>query len=208
MTLKTKAGLSIIVATIFHVVGIVGIGYLNNEIILGLTPANLLLLLLFIAINHEAKTKFWVFYVTYILAFSIEAVGVTFGWPFGDYTYGPVLGWKLFETPLIIGVNWIVLLYGANSIANYVGLTAITRALCAAALMVFIDYLIEPVAIQLDFWSWERGTPPLENYLGWFAASFLISLLWQLAKVQLNQLIGAAMYVIQLLFFAALILLL
>jgi putative membrane protein len=34
--------------------------------------------------------------------------------------------------------------------------------------MTGLDFLIEPVAVSSDFWSWENGAIPLFNYVCWF----------------------------------------
>ena len=98
-----------------------------------------------------------------------EYVGVHGGWLFGSYVYGDVLGPKLRAVPLVIGVNWILVVYAVcNSLA--LGARAWPRwakVLAAAAALVALDFVIEPVAIALDFWTWDGGAPPLQNYIGW-----------------------------------------
>ncbi len=54
-----------------------------------------------------------------LVGFGVEVLGVHTGFPFGRYTYGPVLGWKLLEVPLVIGVNWLLLIYAFFSIGNF-----------------------------------------------------------------------------------------
>ncbi|MGB0423984.1 MAG: carotenoid biosynthesis protein, partial [Flavobacteriales bacterium] len=49
-------------------------------------------------------------------------------------------------------------------------------SLFSALAMTSLDFFIEPVAIQLDFWWWNETSIPLNNYLTWFVASFLFSL--------------------------------
>ena len=41
--------------------------------------------------------------------------------------------------------------------------------------MVMLDILIEPVAIQLDFWNWRDIDVPIQNYIMWFLAAFMIN---------------------------------
>jgi len=41
--------------------------------------------------------------------------------------------------------------------------------------MVGMDLLIEPVAIELNFWRWTDVTVPLENYIAWFVLSTLFA---------------------------------
>lgn len=199
-----KTNISIAVLIIFHMVGIGGVLLANPIEFLRLTPLNLLLTLAILLANHQQWKLAWVFVVTYLAGFFVEVLGVNTGFPFGEYEYGSVLGPKVFETPLMIGVNWLILLYASNAISKHFGLTVITKALGAAALMVVLDYAIEPVAIQYEFWTWAQAEPPFENYMAWFGIAFLLSLVWQWTKIELNKKIAIAVYSVELGFFALL----
>lgn len=197
----TRLNISIGILIVFHLVGIGGILLGDPEEFLKLTPLNLLLTLLLVLFNHLDWKKAWIFIVTYVVGFFIEVVGVNTGFPFGIYAYGSVLGPKWLDTPWLIGVNWLILLYGSNAIAKRIAMTAWARALIAAGLMVLLDYLIEPVAIQYDFWTWKGGSPPFVNYVGWFATAAGLSVLWQYADIRLNTRMAYAVYAVELAFF-------
>ncbi len=199
-----RFNISLFVLVLFHAIGIGGTLLGDPSSFLRLTPMNLLLTLVLVFINHKEWKYWWVFVVTFILGFLAEVLGVNTGFPFGEYSYGPVLGLKLWNTPLMIGVNWLILLYGANSIGSRVGLTPIVRALTSATLMVLLDYFIEPVAIRYDFWTWAEVHPPLANYLGWFGIAFLLSLVWQFSRIPLNRSFGIAVFITEWGFFATL----
>ena len=53
----------------------------------------------------------------------------------------------------------------------------------AALITTLIDVVIEPVAIALDFWTWDADEIPLQNYAGWFVISILIFAIYQGIKV-------------------------
>ncbi|NQV52353.1 MAG: carotenoid biosynthesis protein [Flavobacteriales bacterium] len=199
--MKSRQNISIAVLIIFHGVGIGGILLGDPDQFLQLTPINLLLTLAIVLFNHVDWQRAWILWLTMGLGFLIEVMGVHTGFPFGTYSYGEVLGIKLWSTPLIIGVNWLILLYGANAMAKKFAMTPWAQALVAAGLMVVLDYLIEPVAIRFDLWSWEGGVPPLMNYMGWFGSALLLSLLWQYGKLRLNTTIATAVYATELIFF-------
>ena len=57
------------------------------------------------------------FFLIFLLGFVVEVVGVQTGLIFGSYSYGATLGVKLFDTPLLIGLNWIFVSYSSYSIA-------------------------------------------------------------------------------------------
>ena len=41
--------------------------------------------------------------------------------------------------------------------------------------MVTLDFLIEPVAIELGFWQWHADKIPFENYVAWFILATIFS---------------------------------
>ena len=204
MQMINKQNISIGILVLFHAIGVLGSMLFDAQTFMQLSPLNLLLTLGILIFNHVDRNHLWIWPATMVLGFAVEVLGVNTGFPFGEYSYGEALGWKLFNTPLIIGVNWFILLYGANAVANKYAMTPWTKALIAAGLMLILDYLIEPVAMRYDFWSWATGSPPLENYLAWFGISFLLSLMWQFSKIKLNTGIASAVYATELFFFGIL----
>ena len=200
----SKIHLSIGVLVLFHLIGIGGIWLGNPDEFLTLTPLNLLLTLGIVFLNHTGWKYWWVFVMSYLGGLLIEIIGVNTGWPFGIYTYGPVLGPKFMETPLMIGVNWLMLLYATNAIVKPLSSKWILRSIMAGALMTLLDFLIEPVAIKLDFWTWSAEEVPIANYLSWFIISVLLSIAWQTSVISLNRKIALAVFLVQLGFFLVL----
>ena len=95
---------------LFHFFGLLGMSFAAyKNLFLTLTPLNLLLtLLVFFKLNKDFSTKFIMLsLLIFLIGFSVEAIGVATGVLFGNYTYGGVFGYKLFETPILIGVNWL-----------------------------------------------------------------------------------------------------
>lgn len=173
-TLKLK--ISIIILIAFYVSGVIGI-LTNNQTIdfLSLTPLNLLINAALLFLNHQKGTikQLIVFLIIAVVGFCIEAIGVNTGLIFGNYVYKTTLGWKFLETPLIIGVNWVLLTCAVvysieNKIKSKFGI-----AFASSCLLVVLDILIEPVAIQYDFWSWNETIIPIKNYIAWFIISFI-----------------------------------
>ena len=173
-TLKLK--ISIIILIAFYISGVIGI-LTNNQTIdfLSLTPLNLLINAALLLLNHQRGTikQLIVFLIIAVVGFFIEAIGVNTGLIFGNYVYKTTLGWKFLETPLIIGVNWVLLTCAVvysieNKIKSKFGI-----AFASSCLLVVLDILIEPVAIQYDFWSWNEAIVPIKNYVAWFIISFI-----------------------------------
>ena len=110
----------------------------------------------------------------------VEFLGVNYGLLFGEYSYGKNLGPKLFEVPILIGMNWVILTVISGSISNYISKgSKILSILLGSILMLFIDFFIEPVAPMLDFWEFKNSIVPLSNYTGWLITGFVTQLLYQ-----------------------------
>lgn len=109
------------------------------------------------------------------LGWVAEYIGVHGGWLFGEYVYGDVLGPKYRAIPLVLAVNWVLVVYSVCATVNFAlpAWPAVAKVVTAALAMVALDLVIEPVAIALDFWTWRAGHPPLQNYLGWLAVSLV-----------------------------------
>ena len=160
---------------LFHTIGIFGISNPSwRDDFLSLTPINLLItaFLLFwgngVFSNRLIKTAVIVFGIGFV----IEVIGVKTGALFGTYSYGDPLGVKLFEVPLMIGVNWLVLSFSSIGIASKMFKSKILQVIASSLLLVALDFLIEPVAIKLNFWSWNGGYIPPQNYLMWFGVIY------------------------------------
>ena len=201
-----KVHISIAVLFIFYVVGLVGITSDHSDFFLSLTPLNLLLTLAILLVNHSDWNRvWWIFPLTAFAGLVVEIIGVNTGFPFGQYEYGWVLGPKILNTSVVIGVNWLILLYATNSMTKPLSIKSpFIRAAISALMMVFLDFLIEPIAITLDFWSWSEPAIPMTNYLAWFVISFILSAFWQKSTPALNSVIGIAVFLSQLGFFGIL----
>lgn len=190
---------------LFHVVGLWG--FLNPEytsLFKKLVPFHLLLMLVLMVLSHQDRNRyFWIFLASaYTAGFVIELLGVNTGAIFGDYTYGATLGPKFAEIPLLIGVNWILVIYSTGVFLKQFKIkNHIIRALIGAFLVTALDVLIEPVAIKFDYWSWENLEVPFQNYVGWFAFSFLMMRFFFLMKFHKTNLAAVTLFVVQFLFF-------
>lgn len=165
---------------LYFAVGVAGMIYpATRSLFQGLTPFSLLACLALLLIYHRHHTvRFWLVALFILTAgIAVEIAGVSTGVIFGGYTYGDTLGPKVFHTPLMIGVNWLLLVYCSHVIANRFVEDPLFKSITGAALMVVYDFALEPSAIALDMWHWEEGAVPLQNYLAWFVIAFLFHLL-------------------------------
>ena len=208
---KYALGLAVFVLVVFHAVGFWGLLFSGNpEYFQRLTPMNLLLTNALLFAFHKTWNKALMLFgvLVYAVGFFSEVVGVHTGLLFGDYTYGQSLGLKLWEVPLLIGLNWLMLVYITGHISNYTGLHWFAKAILGATLMVMLDVFIEPIAVAFDFWSWNEASIPLSNYLGWFVVAFILQVYFQKADFTKQNRMAPFVYVVQLLFFMGLYVLL
>ncbi len=197
--------LGIVLLSLLHLIGIVGITTEASSSFIFLTPINLLVSAIAMLSFHSTwnARSFIYFLLCYSIGLGAELIGTNTGLIFGNYSYGEVLGWQVLGTPLIIGINWLLLVYASNEVINFSCSSChrISRAALAAGAMVSLDFVIEPVAIKLGFWTWKDGPIPISNYLAWFLIGMTLSLFHQyLLKKQRNK-VAAGLFWIQLIFF-------
>ncbi len=91
----------------------------SRELFMMITPLNLLFATLFLFWGRWPAGRVIVtgFFIA-IASFFVEALGVNTGRIFGAYSYGRTLGPALLNTPLIIGLNWFLLIYCTNVIGR------------------------------------------------------------------------------------------
>ena len=165
-----------------HVIGAIG---LNNQtyqsLFENLAGVNLLLSFFLVIPFHQPLNRnlFLFCIIAFVIGMAAEIVGVTTGYPFGNYYYTETFGPQVFKVPIIIGFNWVMLSYvTAVVIKDYIK-GEFAAMLAASALMVIIDLLLERFAIRHNFWVWQASTPPLQNYFSWFFVSLLIQFVYR-----------------------------
>jgi putative membrane protein len=166
--------------------------------------------------------KFFIFFVVgFIVGFITEVVGVNTGLIFGAYNYGNALGIKLLQVPLIIGINWFIIIYCTGmltqSYENYMlrkinekGITIKNQMMFAsfiidATFLVFMfDLIMEPVAVKLGYWQWANNTIPLYNYLCWIIISSSLLTVFRKLNQGKHNIFAVHLFIIQVLFFVVL----
>ncbi|MCU0441408.1 MAG: carotenoid biosynthesis protein [Bacteroidia bacterium] len=206
-----KVQLSIAILVVLYAVGLIGTIAFDSSI-LKLTPINLLVSIFLVGLNHKKfDSNLLVFCaVVFVGSFAFEALGVATGAIFGQYFYGENLGYKLWDTPLLIGINWLMLCYCSSGFASQV--TAQTsvlnsrfaKALIAALTMVVLDLLMEQVAPMVDFWYFKNQVAPLQNYTAWFAFSFAFNFMFQQLQIGTDNRVASWLLALQFIFFGSL----
>lgn len=188
----------------------------TRHIFIAIIPLNLIFaaLFLFFRMKPAARTIYSGILI-FIVSFLIEATGVNSGRIFGSYSYGKALGPVLWNTPLIIGLNWFILVYCTNAIARQLwtlaGIqtrvkTKLTElffiVIAGSLLMVGYDLLLEPAAIRLDMWSWDGGVIPFRNFAVWFGLSAFFHLIMKAAGEDRLNKRALPLFIVQAAFFA------
>ena len=205
-------------ALLFHGTGVLGILFTPyKDLFVSSTPL-VLLFMFFLLANTQLKAikNFLLsFAIAFVISMGTEIIGVNTGLLFGQYQYGPVLGPKILGVPWLIGLNWFVIVYCSGSFLVHslelmkskfnirVTETSSTAmvVLGGAAMATFFDFILEPVAVKLNFWTWNNGDIPLYNYLCWFLVSaVLLRINLQLKQVNAH-VFASSLLIIQAVFF-------
>jgi bisanhydrobacterioruberin hydratase len=141
------------------------------------TPFSLLLTSCVFLLFQDYKnvTYLSAFAAVALLGFLAEWMGIKTGRVFGHYYYGNTLGVKLSGVPLVIPLNWALLVNAGILISNKFTRSRLNTSLCSAALITLLDVSMEFCAARLDYWHFDGGLAGLQNYLAWFVVSFLAS---------------------------------
>lgn len=205
---KNKVLIAILVIIIFHLVGLIGLCTPSlRPQFLHLVPYHLLLMLVVVVLSHQnADIRLLLFALClFILGYSAEWLGVNKHLLFGDYQYGQTLGFKLSGVPLIIGVNWFLLIYSTGVLMQRSRIKSMfLRVMAGALLLVLLDLLIEPVAMHFDYWQWANGSIPLSNYLCWFFVSAFMLILFERFSFKKQNIVGPVLLLTEFGFFAVL----
>jgi len=217
----TKFQVATAIAILFHTIGIVGLLYFDKAFFLGSTPVNLLLMFVLLVWTQKEKNKyFFLFLIScFCIGIAVEMIGINTAMLFGEYEYGDVLGYKVQNVPLLIGINWFIIIYcsgisiqtllmkAINRIAADTGkspmaLKAISVIIDGATLAVFFDWLMEPVAVKLGYWTWKGdGSIPFFNYICWFVVSVVLLSVFHFAKFDKQNKFAVNLLLIQVMFF-------
>lgn len=206
---RREQALLILVIIIFHIVGLIGFAVPTmRPLFLQIVPWHILLMLIVIVCSHRPmEGKFILFsLLIFISSIIVEWLGVHKGWIFGNYTYGQTLGIKADEIPLIIGVNWFLLIYSAGVLMQRTRIRSILiRVIVGAIILVLLDLIIEPVAQHFNYWHWTNNIVPLKNYLDWFLVSGVMLFVFEKFGFRKQGIVAPVFLLVQFVFFMVLI---
>lgn len=120
--------------------------------------------------SWNRRTVVW-FACIFVSAFVLEWAGVHDDRIFGRYAYGPGLAPLIDGTPLIIGLNWLWLVYASHDLVARVVRGPVFRVVAGSVAMVAYDLAMEWAAPAMRMWQFDGEYAPLRNFAVWFAVA-------------------------------------
>lgn len=180
------------------------IGFLINPSFFSPFTPFTLVFTCFVFLIHQPlnKLNYSLSFISLVLiGFVVEVVGIKTGLIFDNYYYGNALGYKLLGVPLVISLNWALLINTGVLTASYLSSSRAIIAVLSAAIITGTDLLIEQTASRMDFWYFSEGIAGLYNYIGWFIISFAASWFVQKQILKGDKKIAFIILLLQLFFF-------
>lgn len=195
---------------IYYSMGIAGYSIpVSSSLFMLITPWGLLLNLFLMFYfenctrNRRETIRFLLFALSiYIFTFSIEYIGVNTGKIFGPYTYETTLGIKFGETPILIGINWIIVFIGLSKLVQGIN-SAAGRILLTGFSMVLFDFVMEQVAPLMHMWQFNNNSVPMRNYIAWFFCGVFLQFIKEVLKIRFHSKISELIILLQFIFFFA-----
>jgi uncharacterized membrane protein len=126
------------------------------------------------------------FLVGSAIALGSELLGTSTGYPFGGYSYTPLLGYRILGlVPFPIPISWTYILYCSLAMCGRLlparddAGTRLKWAVLAGVILTAWDVAMDPAMVKTFHWIWhEPGAfygMPWTNWLGWLATGFVVS---------------------------------
>ena len=197
--------ISIFIIWLINISGFFGILSDEKDFFLSSSPYVLTLTLLLLIVNNNSDKKFLIkLSLIFLLGLIVEIIGVNYSLFFGEYQYGNNLGIKFLGVPLVIGLNWVLLIILTGNFAHRLfPKSKIRKVLFGSILMILLDLLIEISAPKLDYWEFAIHPVPLSNYLWWFVFSIFFHLIYQ-SSTNKEFIVSANILIVHFLFFGML----
>lgn len=116
------------------------------------------------------------YFITVTCTVFVEWIGVHTGQVFGYYVYTDVVQPQIAGVPIAIGMSWAATCIGAAAIIQRIPFlekqSIIIKSFIVGFMMMLLDLLLEPVAVELNYWTWEYVMPGVKNYIAWWLIGF------------------------------------
>lgn len=120
-------------------------------------------------------------------ALFIETFGLLTGWPYGQFKYLDLAGWKIAGIlPLSLPFAWVPLALAAYSLA--VDERNFFKIIKGVLILLLFDLLIDPAAVEFGLWEYQNKTGflqvPWSNFVGWLISGTIA--MWIMEKLSLK----------------------
>lgn len=109
-----------------------------------------------------------------LFTYGIELIGLSTGWPYGDFRYLAEIGPAIEGVPLALPLLFLPLVVNALLLSvlllGEAGESRLVRVASALALLLVVDLVLDPAAVAVGFWTYDGGGyygVPLSNFVGW-----------------------------------------
>ena len=165
---------SVFFVWLINISGFFGLLSDQKDFFLIMSPLAILITFILLILNYDFKQKGFITALISIITigFLVEFLGVNYDLFFGSYEYGNNLGYKIGGVPIIMSVNWLVLIFLAGSFTEkIIPNSLLLKVLFGSLLLVFLDIFLEVCAPKLDYWKFNEEVVPISNYNSWFIIS-------------------------------------
>lgn len=137
--------------------------------------------------------------ISLFLSFAAEVIGTNLGYEFqGYYKYSDFLGIKILNVPILVILMWVGVIYISYQVSEHITdfrfkkdtpffprfWVSVWSAFLTALITLAWDLGLDPVAVNLGWWIWERGGEyfgvPIGNFIGWLIISFIVVFIFKL----------------------------
>lgn len=124
-----------------------------------------------------------------VLAWGVEFLGSSTGFPFGAYAYTDTLQPQLAHVPLVIPLAWLMMLPVAWAVAQSIGGRQPRRRFVALSALAFTawDLFLDPQMVSWGYWVWASPQGyfgiPWSNYAGWLLSAAVLTIVARPAPV-------------------------
>jgi bisanhydrobacterioruberin hydratase len=117
-----------------------------------------------------------------IYALGIETLAIITGLPYSSFHYTDLIGFKIGGyTPYTVPFAYVPVFLGCIYLASTRISDKLKIIIFSTFLVLITDFMLDPAAVALQFWIYEKPGifygVPLMNFLGWILTGFLASLI-------------------------------
>lgn len=134
--------------------------------------------------------------IPFVELMSAAIYGILLEWGdiviFKTYSYSPDFWLAIGPVPIIIGLCWGLIIYGAMAYSDQLGLPGWAASFADALWAIILDLAFDAIAIRLQLWTWTIPLSggyfgvPADNFFAWLfvALSFSAYMRWVRHRIQ------------------------